>query len=74
MATIRQVLYQHIKGNSQTHKSRSFDLARDAIRKYIELSTNENIIALSTHIELYNIAITIEENYTRLSQSIKHFQ
>ncbi len=37
MSTIREVLYQHIKGNSQRQIARSFDLSRDTIRKYIEL-------------------------------------
>ena len=41
MSTIREVLYQHIKGNSQRQIARSFDLSRDTIRKYIELAKQD---------------------------------
>ena len=61
MSTIREVLYQHIKGNSQRQISRSFDLSRDTIRKYIDLATQESLSILSSDVELNKIAIKIEE-------------
>ena len=33
MATIREVLYQYSKGNSQRLISRSLDISRDTVRK-----------------------------------------
>jgi DNA-binding transcriptional regulator LsrR (DeoR family) len=61
MSTIREVLYQHIKGNSQRQISRSFDLSRDTIRKYIDLATQESLSILSSDVELNKIAIKVEE-------------
>jgi len=60
MSTIREVLYQHIKGNSQRQISRSFDLSRDTIRKYIELAKQENLSIVTSDAELNKIAIKIE--------------
>ena len=39
MPTIREVLYQHTKGTSQRQISRSFDISRDTVKKYIDLAT-----------------------------------
>ena len=61
MSTIREVLYQHIKGNSQRQIARSFDLSRDTIRKYIELAKQENLSTLASDSELNRIAIKVEE-------------
>lgn len=61
MSTIREVLYQHIKGNSQRQIARSFDLSRDTIRKYIELAKQENLSILASDYELNRIAIKVEE-------------
>ena len=61
MSTIREVLYQHIKGNSQRQIARSFDLSRDTIRKYIELAKQENLSILASDSELNRIAIKVEE-------------
>jgi len=61
MSTIREVLYQHIKGNSQRQISRSFNLSRDTVRKYIDLGKQENINVLTSDIELNKISIKIEE-------------
>ena len=61
MSTIREVLYQHIKGKSQRQISRSFDLSRDTIRKYIELAKQENLNILTSDVELNKIAIRVEE-------------
>ncbi len=61
MSTIREVLYQHIKGNSQRQIARSFDLSRDTIRKYIELARQENLSILASDSELNRIAIKVEE-------------
>jgi transposase len=71
MSTIREVLYQHIKGNSQRQISRSFDLSRDTIRKYIELATKENLTILSTDSELNKIAIKIEEKLYKIEPKHK---
>jgi DNA-binding transcriptional regulator LsrR (DeoR family) len=57
MSTIREVLYQHIKGNSQRQIARSFDLSRDTIRKYIELAKQENLSILASDSELNRIAV-----------------
>ena len=59
MSTIREVLYQHIKGNSQRQIARSFDLSRDTIRKYIELAKQENLSILASDSELNRIAIKV---------------
>lgn len=61
MSTIREVLYQHIKGNSQRQIARSFDLSRDTVRKYIELAKPENLTALTSDYQLNEIAIKVEE-------------
>ncbi|HZH60292.1 MAG TPA: IS21 family transposase [Metabacillus sp.] len=61
MPTIREVLYQHTKGNSQREISRSFDISRDTIRKYIELAKQENFSILVSDTELNRIAIKVEE-------------
>ena len=61
MSTIREVLYQHIKGNSQRQIARSFDLSRDTVRKYIELTTPENLTALTDDYQLNEIEIKVEE-------------
>ena len=61
MPTIREVLYQHIKGNSQRQIARSFDLSRDTVRKYIELAKPENLTALTSDYQLNEIAIKVEE-------------
>lgn len=61
MPTIREVLYQHAKGNSQRQISRSFDLSRDTIRKYIDLAKQENLSILTSDAELNKIAIKVEE-------------
>jgi DNA replicative helicase MCM subunit Mcm2 (Cdc46/Mcm family) len=52
MSTIREILYQHAKGNSQRQISRSFDLSRDTIRKYIDLAKQENFSVLVSDAEL----------------------
>ena len=61
MPTIREVLYQHAKGNSQRQISRSFDLSRDTIRKYLALAKQENFSILASDDELNKIAIKVEE-------------
>ena len=61
MSTIREVLYQHIKGNSQRQISRSFNLSRDTIRKYIDLAKQEGFSSLISDSELNQIAIKLEE-------------
>ncbi len=61
MPTIREALYQHIKGNSQRQIARSFDLSRDTVRKYIELTTPENLTALTDDYQLNEIEIKVEE-------------
>lgn len=61
MPTIREVLYQHAKGNSQRQISRSFDLSRDTIRKYLALAKQENFSILVSDDELNKIAIKVEE-------------
>ena len=61
MPTIREVLYQHAKGNSQRQISRSFDLSRDTIRKYLDLAKKENFSILASDDELNKIAIKVEE-------------
>ena len=61
MSTIREILYQHAKGNSQRQISRSFDLSRDTIRKYIDLAKQENFSVLVSDAELNKIAIKVEE-------------
>ncbi len=58
-------LYQHAKGNSQRQISRSFDLSRDTIRKYIDLATQENFSILVSDAELNKIAIKVEETLYR---------
>ena len=61
MPTIREVLYQHAKGNSQRQISRSFDLSRDTIRKYLAIAKQENFSILVSDDELNKIAIKVEE-------------
>ena len=61
MSTIREVLYQHAKGNSQRQISRSFDLSSYTIRKYIGLAKQENFSILVSDDELNKIAIKVEE-------------
>jgi len=61
MPTIREVLYQHAKGNSQRQISRSFNLSRDTIRKYLDLAKQENFSILASDDELNKIAIKVEE-------------
>jgi transposase len=61
MSTIREILYQHAKGNSQRQISRSFDLSRDTIKKYIDLAKQENFSILVSDAELNKIAIKVEE-------------
>jgi transposase len=61
MPTIREVLYQHAKGNSQRQISRSFNLSRDTIRKYIDLAKQQNFSILASDAELNDIAIKVEE-------------
>ena len=61
MPTIREVLYQYIKGNSQRQIARSFDLSRDTVRKYIALAKPENLTALTSDYQLNEIAIKVEE-------------
>lgn len=61
MPTIREVLYQHIKGNSQRKIARSFDLSRDTVRIYIELAKPENLTSLTSDYELNEISIKVEE-------------
>ena len=41
MPKIREVLYQHAKGNSQRLISRSLNISRDTVRKYIELAKQD---------------------------------
>ena len=65
MTTIREVLYQHIKGNSQRQIAMSFELSRDAIREYIELAKLENLTALTSDYQLNEIAIKVKEKLTR---------
>ena len=57
MPTIREVLYQHAKGNSQRQISRSFDLSRDTIRKYLALAKQENFSILASDDEINKIAV-----------------
>ena len=61
MPTIREVLYQHTKGTSQRQISRSFDISRDTVKKYIDLATQENFNILVSDVELNQIAIKVEE-------------
>ena len=74
MPTIREVLYQHIKGNSQRQIARSFDLSRDKVRKYIELSKPENLSALTSDYQLNEIAIKVKKSYIRTELGKKHLQ
>ena len=61
MATIREVLYQYSKGNSQRLISRSLDISRDTVRKYITLANQENFSTLVSDDTLNKIAIRVEE-------------
>jgi len=61
MPKIREVLYQYIKGSSQRQISRSFNLSRDTIRKYIDLAKENGLNSLITDSELNKIAIELEE-------------
>lgn len=60
MSTIREVLYQYTKGASQRQISRSFDISRDTIRKYLELANQENFNISVNDTELNKIAVKIE--------------
>jgi transposase len=60
MPKIREVLYQHAKGNSQRLISRSLNLSRDTVRKYIELAKQERFHALISDVELNKITLKIE--------------
>ena len=60
MPKIREVLYQHAKGNSQRLISRSLNISRDTVRKYIEFAKQEGFNSLISDVELNNIAIKVE--------------
>ena len=47
MPKIREVLYQHAKGNSQRLISRSLNISRDTVRKYIEFAKQELYIYMN---------------------------
>ena len=59
MPKIREVLYQHAKGNSQRLISRSLNISRDTVRKYIEFAKQEGFNSLISDVELNNIAIKV---------------
>ncbi len=61
MATIREVLYQHIKGISNRQITKSFNLSRNTISKYIAIAKSENISATIGDEKLNEIAIKVEE-------------
>ena len=71
MSTIREVLYQHAKGNSQRLISRSLDISRDTVRKYIALANQENFSAVASDEELNRIAIKVEEILYQDGQTLK---
>ena len=65
MAMIREVLYQHIRGVSERKISRTLNISRTTVNKYIKLSCRYNLspsvsdselneIAINIHTELYN--------------------
>ena len=66
MATIREALYQHIRGVSERKISYTLNISRTTVRKYIKLSRKYNLssavsdaelneIAIKIHTELYNV-------------------
>lgn len=61
MPKIREVLYQHAKGNSQRLISRSLNISRDTVKKYIEFATQENFNSLVGDVELNKIAAKVEK-------------
>ena len=61
MPKIREVLYQYAKGNSQRLISRSLNISRDTVRKYIELAKQENFNITISDIELNKIATKVEK-------------
>ena len=67
MPTIREVLYQHAKGNSQRQISRSFDLSRDTIRKYLALAKQENFSILASDDELNKPQLEIRRHLEFIS-------
>ena len=60
MPKIREVLYQHAKGNSQRLISRSLSVSRDTVKKYIDLANKENFNISGGDIELNKIAVKVE--------------
>ena len=62
MATIREVLYQHIKGVSTRSIARSFGLSRNTVKKYLTAAKTKNIEKTISDERLNEIAINIE-NY-----------
>jgi len=60
MPKIREVLYQHAKGNSQRLISRSLNISRDTARKYIEFAKQEGFNSLISDAELNKIAVKVE--------------
>ena len=61
MPKIREVLYQHAKGNSQRLISRSLNISRDTVRKYIAFAKQENFNISVSDVELNSIAAKLEK-------------
>lgn len=59
MATIREVLYQHIKGSSERKIARALNISRTTVSKYIKLSKEYNLCASISDDKLSEIATNI---------------
>ncbi len=62
MATIREVLYQHIKGVSTRSIAKSFCLSRNTVKKYLTAAKTKNIEKTISDKRLNEIAINIENS------------
>jgi hypothetical protein len=68
MAMIREVLYQHIRGVSERKISRTLNISRTTVSKYIKLSCSYNLSSSVSDSELNEIAIKIHtELYNAIS-------
>lgn len=68
MAMIREVLYQYIKGESERKISRTLNISRTTVNKYIRLGCSYNLSSSVSDSELNDIAIKIHtELYNAVS-------
>ena len=71
MATIREVLYQHMKGVSGRQIAKSFNICRKTLRRYLKLAKERGFSQKSNDAELNDIAVRVHDELYKQNNSTR---